>query len=87
MAARHFKYTYNSEIPPKTVLSRMLRANIDNSYFDNNESNRMNMNIERNRIYFSRRKELKNFLSFCNTFLAAISRSKTICSHSIRRIY
>ena len=69
MAARHFKYTYNSEIPPKTVLSRMLRANIDNSYFDNNESNRMNMNIERNRIYFSRRKELKNLMKSVNSHI------------------
>ena len=61
MAARHFKYCYKSEIPPKTILSKMLEANIDDSYNNNNknESNRMNLNIERNKFYFSRRKEIK----------------------------
>ena len=29
MAARHFTYFYKSEIPPKTILSKMLEANID----------------------------------------------------------
>ena len=53
MAARHFKYFYKSEIPPKTILSKMLEANIDDSYINNNEneSNRMNLNIERNKKF------------------------------------
>ena len=69
MAARHFKYTYNSEMPPKTVLSRMVTANIDDSYIDNNERNRMDLNVQRNRIYFSRRKELKYLMKSINSHL------------------
>ena len=69
MAARHYKYTYNSEMPPKTVLSRMFGANIDDSYIDNNESDRMNLNIQRNKIYFSRRKELKYLMKSVNSHI------------------
>ena len=69
MAARHFKYFYKSEIPPKTILSKMLEANIDDSNNNNNEneSNRMNLNIERNKFYFSRRKEIKNLMKLVNS--------------------
>ena len=67
MAARHFKYTYNSEIPPKTVLSRMLEANFDDSLFDGEDNNKMDLNIDRNKIYFSRRKELKNLMKLINS--------------------
>ena len=69
MTARHFKYTYKSEIPPKIIFSRMKETNIDDSYIDNNESNRVNLNIERNRIYFSRRKEIKNLMKLVNTHI------------------
>ena len=67
MAARHFKYTYNSEIPLKTILSKMLKINIDDNYLDNNEPNKIDLNIERNRIYFSRRKELKSLMKSINS--------------------
>ena len=72
MAARHFKYTYNSEIPPKTILSRMLTANIDDSYTDNSINSRIDLNIERNRIYFSRRKELKYLILLVQILLLNI---------------
>ena len=75
MAARHFKYTYNSEIPPKTVLSRMLTANIDDSYTDNSINSRIDLNIERNRIYFSRRKELKYLMKSVNSHIDNNSQS------------
>ena len=75
MAARHFKYTYNSEIPPKTILSRMLTANIDDSYTDNSINSRIDLNIERNRIYFSRRKELKYLMKLVNSHIDNNSQS------------
>ena len=73
MAARHFKYTYNSEIPPKTVLSRMLTANIDDNY--KNIDNKIDLNIEKNRRYFNRRKELKNLMKSVNSHIDNNSQS------------
>ena len=75
MAARHFKYTYNSEIPPKTILSKMLKTNIDDNYLDNSEPNKIDLNIERNRIYFSRRKELKSLMKSVNSHIDNNSQS------------
>ena len=69
MAARHFKYTYNSEIPPKTILSKMLKTNIDDNYIDIEYPNIVDLNIERNRFYFSKRKELKNLMKSINSHI------------------
>ena len=73
MAARHFKYTYNSEMPPKTVLSKMLTANIDDNY--KNLDNKIDLNIEKNRRYFNRRKELKNLMKSVNSHIDNNSQS------------
>ena len=67
MAARHFKYTYNSEIPPKTILSKMLTANIDENI--KNQDNKIDLNIEKNRRYFNRRKELKYLMKSVNSHI------------------
>ena len=57
MAARHFKYTYNSELPPRNILSKMIKANLDDSLPDNNTQKTIDFTNERNKLYFSRRKE------------------------------
>ena len=75
MASRHFKYTYNNEIPPKTVFSKMIRANIDDSFPENNVQSKIDFNNERNKIYFSRRKELKNLMKSINSHLDNNSQS------------
>lgn len=59
MAARYFKFTY-SEMPPKTVLSKMLTANIDDNF--KNKDKKIDLNIEKIRRYFNKRKELKNLM-------------------------
>ena len=69
MASKHFKCIYKSEIPPKVILSKMLNANMDDNYFDNSLENRIDLNIERNRTYFSRRRELKNLMKLINSHL------------------
>ena len=47
----------------------MLTANNDDNFFDNDIQIRTDLNIERNRIYFSRRKELKNLMKSINNYL------------------
>ena len=69
MAARHFKYTYNSEIPPKVILSRMLTTNIDHYFPHNNQPFKIDLSIENNRRYFNRRKELKNLMKSVNSHI------------------
>ena len=73
MTARHFKYTYNSEMPPKTVLSRMLTANIDDNF--KIQENKIDLNIEKNRRYFNKRKELKNLMKSINSHIDNNSQS------------
>ncbi len=75
MAARHFKYIYNSEIPPKTILSKMLKGNIDDNYINNNQSNKIDLNIARNKIYFNRRRELKSLMKSINSHIDNNSQS------------
>ena len=75
MAARHFKYTYNSEIPPRVILSKMLTTNIDDNYLYNNQSFIIDLNIEKNRRYFNRRKELKNLMKSINSHIDNNSQS------------
>ena len=62
MVARHFKYTYNAHIPPKTLFSKMLLVN-------DVLKERIDLNTEKNRIYFSRRKQLKNLMKSINTYI------------------
>ena len=62
MAARHFKYAYNAHIPPKTIFSKMILVNeplIKN----------IDLNSEKNRIYFSRRRQLKNLMKSINSYI------------------
>ena len=62
MAARHFKYAYNAHLPPKTIFSKMILVNeplIKN----------IDLNSEKNRIYFSRRKQLKNLMKTINSYI------------------
>lgn len=75
MAARHFKYTYSSELPPKSILSKMIKTNLDDSYPDNNAQKKIDFTNERNKLYFSRRKELKNLMKSINSHLDNNSQS------------
>jgi hypothetical protein len=75
MAARHFKYTYNSELPPRNILSKMIKANLDDSLPDNNTQKTIDFTNERNKLYFSRRKELKNLMKSINSHLDNNSQS------------
>ena len=75
MAARHFKYTYNSELPPRNILSKMIKANLDDSFPDNNTQKKIDFTNERNKLYFSRRKELKNLMKSINSHLDNNSQS------------
>ena len=62
MAARHFKYAYNAHLPPKTIFSKMILVNeplIKN----------IDLNSEKNRIYFSQRKQLKNLMKIINSYI------------------
>ena len=62
MAARHFKYAYNAHLPPKTIFSKMILVNeplIKN----------IDLNSEKNRIYFSQRKQLKNLMKTINSYI------------------
>ena len=36
MAARHFKYTYESELSPKEIFAKMIKSNIEDSFPVNN---------------------------------------------------
>ena len=69
MAARHFKYIYSPEIPPKTVLANMLKSN---NLYDNNI---LDLNNERNRLYFNRRRELKYLMKAINSHIDNNSQS------------
>ena len=75
MASRHFKYSYESEIPPKSLFSKMSKANINNISPGDFNSKKINLNDERNKIYFSRRKELKNLIKKVNSQLDNNSQS------------
>ena len=75
MASRHFKYFYESEIPPKTLFYKMSKANTDSIYPDDFNGKKINLNDERNKIYFSRRKELKNLIKKVNSQLDNNSQS------------
>jgi hypothetical protein len=75
MAARHFKYTYNSELPPRNIFSKMIKANLDDSFPDNNSQKKIDFTNERNKLYFSRRKELKNLMKSVNSHLDNNSQS------------
>ena len=75
MAARHFKYTYNSELPPRNILSKMIKANLDDSFPDNIAQKKIDFTNERNKLYFSRRKELKNLMKSINSHLDNNSQS------------
>jgi len=75
MAARHFKYTYNSELPPKSIFSKMIKANWDDSFPGNNTQKKIDFTNERNKLYFSRRKELKNLMKSINSHLDNNSQS------------
>ena len=67
MAARHFKYTYNAHIPPKIILSRMLNANILENMPKNSRKNiGIDYNSEKNKIYFSRRNQLRILMKQIN---------------------
>ena len=75
MAARHFKYTYNSELPPNSIFSKMRKANWDDSFPGNNTQKKIDFTNERNKLYFSRRKELKNLMKSINSYLDNNSQS------------
>jgi hypothetical protein len=75
MASRHFKYFYESEIPPKTLFYKMSKANTDSNYPGDFNGKKINLNDERNKIYFSRRKELKNLIKKVNSQLDNNSQS------------
>ena len=75
MASRHFKYFYESEIPPKSLFSKMSKANINNISPGDFNNKKINLNDERNKIYFSRRKELKNLIKKVNSQLDNNSQS------------
>lgn len=75
MAARHFKYTYNSELPPRNILSKMIKANLDDSFPDNIAQKKIDFTNERNKLYFGRRKELKNLMKSINSHLDNNSQS------------
>ena len=62
MASRHFKYSYFNELPPKTLFFKMSKANTDNINPNDFNGKMINLNNERNKIYFSRRKELKDLI-------------------------
>jgi len=75
MASRHFKYSYESEIPPKSLFFKMSKANTDNISPGDFNGKNININDERNKIYFSRRKELKNLIKKVNSHLDNNSQS------------
>ena len=62
MAARHFKYAYNAHIPPKIIFSKMILVNEP-------LKNDIDLTSEKNKIYFSRRKQLKNLMRPINSFI------------------
>ena len=75
MAARHFKYTYENELPPKGIFAKMIKSNIEDSFPVNNVECKIDSNNERNKLYFSRRKELKNLMKSINSYLDNNSQS------------
>jgi hypothetical protein len=75
MAARHFKYTYDSELPPKGIFAKMIKSNMEDNFPDNNVEFKIDLNNERNKLYFSRRKELKNLMKSINSYLDNNSQS------------
>ena len=75
MAARHFKYTYENELPPKGIFAKMIKSNMEDNFPDNNVEFKIDLNNERNKLYFSRRKELKNLMKSINSYLDNNSQS------------
>ena len=53
----------------------MIRANTDDSYKEKNIRKTIDFNNERNKLYFSRRKELKNLMKSINSYLDNNSQS------------
>ena len=53
----------------------MTKANIDEIYDFNEEPQKINYNIQRNKIYFSRRKELQNLITSINNYINYSSQS------------
>ena len=53
----------------------MIKTNIDEIYNFNEEPQKIDYNILRNKIYFSRRKELKNLITSINTYINYSSQS------------
>ena len=53
----------------------MTKANIDEIYNFNEKPQKIDYNIQRNKIYFSRRKELKNLITSINTYINYSSQS------------
>ena len=62
MAARHFKYTYNAHLSPKEIFSRMILVNEP-------LINGIDLTSEKNKIYFSRRKQIKNLMKQINSYI------------------
>ena len=75
MAARHYKYFYKNELPPKAILKKMIRTNIEDIYNTNEEPNKIDFTNERNKLYFNRRKYLKNLIKSLNTYISNSSQS------------
>lgn len=53
----------------------MTKANIDEIYNFNEEPQKIDYNLQRNKIYFSRRRELKNLITSINTYINYSSQS------------
>ena len=75
LASKHYRYFYKNEIPPKAILKKMIKTNIEDVYNTNEEPQKIDLNIERNRIYFSRRKELYKIIKSINNYVSNSSQS------------
>ena len=62
MAARHFKYVYEAHLSPKKIFSKMILVNEP-------LINGIDLTSEKNKIYFSRRKQIKNLMKQINSYI------------------
>ena len=62
MVARHFKYMYNAHIPPKTIFIKMSLTN-------DVLTNPIDLTTEKNKRYFSRRKQIKYLMKQINSYI------------------
>ena len=62
MAARHFKYAYEAHLSPKKIFSKMILVNEP-------LINGIDLTSEKNKIYFSRRKQIKNLMKQINSYI------------------